>query len=215
MHSYIIVGNKADAIKKANTISPYKIIQEIDTFIIETNENIGIDTIRDIKKFLQSKPYKNTHQIIFIYHADLLTPQAQNSFLKTLEEPPPNTLIFLSTSNIDKLLPTVISRCQVIKTDQTPSQENIQENNFSDIFQNLKNLNNGEKVTLANQHAYPKTKAVSLCQQAIYFFKESLHKNPNQYTVSNLKLSNQTLNRIEKNVDPRLSLEYLFLHLLV
>ena len=212
MHSFIIVANNKSGKDIANTIAPYEIGKSIDNFFIDTKENIGIDTVRDIKKFLQNKPYENTHKIIFINSSHLLTPQAQNSLLKTLEEPPDNSLIFLITTNIDKLLPTVISRCQIIKDNQTPLTKTPKENLFIEVEKNLKNLNPGQKITLAGKFAYPKTKAKSFCKDSIHHLKSLLKESPTNKTATNLKLAHSTLLRLENNIDPKLSLEHFFLH---
>ena len=158
MHSFIIIANNKSGKDIANTIAPYKIVESIDNLFVDIEEKksskekkdkIGIDAVRDIKRFLQNKPYENTHKIIFIQNAHLLTTQAQNSLLKTLEEPPDNSLIFLITTNIDKLLPTVISRCQIVKDNQITPTKTSPKNQFIEVEKNLKNLNSGQKITLA------------------------------------------------------------------
>ena len=61
------------------------------------------------------KPYSNRYRIYIIPEADLLTVQAQNALLKTIEEPPEYAIIFLLTENADSLLPTIRSRCVMLK----------------------------------------------------------------------------------------------------
>ena len=61
------------------------------------------------------KPYSNRYKIYIIPEADLLTVQAQNALLKTIEEPPEYAIIFLLTENTDSLLPTIRSRCVMLK----------------------------------------------------------------------------------------------------
>ena len=61
------------------------------------------------------KPYSNRYKIYIIPEADLLTVQAQNALLKTIEEPPEYAIIFLLTENADSLLPTIRSRCVMLK----------------------------------------------------------------------------------------------------
>lgn len=74
---------------------------------------IGIDTIRE----LEHRLYLTSNGMLkigMIQEADRLTEQAQNAFLKTLEEPPPNTLLVLITVSPSALLPTILSRCQLV-----------------------------------------------------------------------------------------------------
>ena len=69
-------------------------------------------------------------RVIWIHEADLLTVAAQNTLLKKLEEPPANTTFILSLRNYRKLLPTIISRCQLIhlsQEDENVSTETLQE----------------------------------------------------------------------------------------
>lgn len=73
---------------------------------------ISIDEIREqVIHDVAIKPYCSPHKIYIVADADLMTPQAQNALLKTIEEPPEYAVILLLTSNIDSLLPTIQSRC--------------------------------------------------------------------------------------------------------
>lgn len=73
---------------------------------------ISIDEIRDqVIHDVDIKPYCSPYKIYIIADADMMTPQAQNALLKTIEEPPEYAVIMLLTSNVDSLLPTIQSRC--------------------------------------------------------------------------------------------------------
>ena len=73
---------------------------------------ITIDEIRDqVIHDVDIRPYYSPYKIYIIADADMMTPQAQNALLKTIEEPPEYAVIMLLTSNIDSLLPTIRSRC--------------------------------------------------------------------------------------------------------
>ena len=61
------------------------------------------------------KPYQGPYKIYIIDHADIMTPQAQNALLKTIEEPPKYAVIMLLTENAETLLPTITSRCVRLK----------------------------------------------------------------------------------------------------
>ncbi len=76
---------------------------------------ILIDQIRELKKIASMKLYMGKHRIFIISEADRLTTEAGNSLLKLLEEPPEHLILVLTTVRLDKLLPTIISRCQGIK----------------------------------------------------------------------------------------------------
>ena len=79
-------------------------------------ETIGVDVIRTkVNNDIMIKPYQGPYKIYIIDHADLMTEEAQNSLLKTIEEPPEYAVIFLLTENCEKLLPTITSRCVMLK----------------------------------------------------------------------------------------------------
>ena len=60
------------------------------------------------------KPYSSPHKVYIIPDAEMMTVQAQNALLKTIEEPPEYAVIMLLTSNVNALLPTILSRCVVL-----------------------------------------------------------------------------------------------------
>ena len=83
---------------------------------------IKIDAIRELQKKLGFLPYQAKFKVAVIDQVEKMNLQACNAFLKTLEEPPSATLLILITSNIYKLLPTMISRCQGIKFHPLPPE---------------------------------------------------------------------------------------------
>ncbi|MEK7263196.1 MAG: DNA polymerase III subunit [Bacteroidota bacterium] len=84
---------------------------------------IRIATIRDVKKELSLSLFSGGKRVVIIFDAHLMNVQAQNAFLKTLEEPPANTVLILTTSNLNNLLPTIISRCQQVPFEILQSSE--------------------------------------------------------------------------------------------
>jgi len=81
----------------------------------EKPNTISVDDIRkQINADVAIKPYSSPYKIYIVNEAEKMNMQAQNALLKTLEEPPEYAVILLLTSNIDVLLPTVLSRCVVL-----------------------------------------------------------------------------------------------------
>ncbi len=76
---------------------------------------IKIEVIRELQKKLAYLPYEGKTKVVVIDSAELMNPQAMNSFLKTLEEPPSSTVLLLISSNPNRMLPTLLSRCQGIQ----------------------------------------------------------------------------------------------------
>ncbi len=83
--------------------------------LIDVEGSIKIESIRELQKEIQLKPYEGSKKVFIINNAEAMTIQAQNALLKTLEEPPAYATIILLTNNASSLLPTIISRCQLLK----------------------------------------------------------------------------------------------------
>lgn len=78
--------------------------------------SIGVDDIRtQVNNTVAIKPYQGPYKVYIIPQADIMTVQAQNALLKTIEEPPQYVVILLLTENADVLLPTINSRCVMLK----------------------------------------------------------------------------------------------------
>ena len=77
-------------------------------------QNIKIEQIRELNRSLNFKPVSGKYRITIIDRAEMMTEEAANSFLKTLEEPPPGNIIVLKVIDPLDLLPTIISRCQKV-----------------------------------------------------------------------------------------------------
>lgn len=75
------------------------------------SRRIVIDQIRELEQSMQRKPLLGSAKVAIIHDADRLQPQAANAFLKTLEEPPPGSLILLLSSLPEAMLETILSRC--------------------------------------------------------------------------------------------------------
>ena len=78
--------------------------------------SIGVDDVRtQINNTVAIKPYQGPYKVYIIPEADIMTVQAQNALLKTIEEPPEYAVIMLLTENAEVLLPTIRSRCVMMK----------------------------------------------------------------------------------------------------
>ena len=84
--------------------------------------NLKIDTIRELSRWAQQKPMLSPWKIFIVRDAEALMPQAQNALLKTLEEPPPGTMVILTVSRKTSLLATILSRSCIIEFGPLPRQ---------------------------------------------------------------------------------------------
>lgn len=89
---------------------------DIITVKHEKPTSISVDDVRtQVNGDIMIKPYSSPYKVYIIPEADLMTVQAQNAILKTIEEPPEYAVIFLLTENADSLLATIRSRCVILK----------------------------------------------------------------------------------------------------
>ena len=84
----------------------------LDVLEIDGASNNGVDQVRDLRDQVQFAPTHGTFKIIIIDEVHMLSTAAFNALLKTLEEPPPHVKFIFATTEGDKVLPTIISRCQ-------------------------------------------------------------------------------------------------------
>lgn len=123
-HAYIISGEdglgksilvKETALKLLNK-SVNRMYADIIEFRIKKEDlSIKVDDIRKINKEVNKKPYEEDKKVIIIYNSDLMTKEAQNAFLKTIEEPPGNVFVLMICESLDNILDTIKSRCQIYK----------------------------------------------------------------------------------------------------
>jgi DNA polymerase-3 subunit gamma/tau len=95
--------------------------KEMDLYEIDAASNRGIDDIRELKEAVHTMPYESQQKVYIIDEVHMLTKEAFNALLKTLEEPPAHVVFILATTEVEKLLDTILSRCQVF-TMRSPSR---------------------------------------------------------------------------------------------
>ncbi|MEG1003816.1 MAG: DNA polymerase III subunit delta' [Clostridium sp.] len=88
--------------------------------------SMGVSEVRDIIEEVSKRPYEGDKKVIIIYDAEKLTVQAQNALLKTIEEPPSGVFIILLTTNLEIILDTIKSRCQIYKLTPLNNEEMIE-----------------------------------------------------------------------------------------
>ena len=102
--------------------------------IVPVKKSIGIEAIRELRSFLSRRTTGsgNIRRIVMIYEADLMTIEAQNALLKSVEEPPQDTVLILTASFTANLLPTILSRMQVLRVE--PISKSIAESMLSNTY---------------------------------------------------------------------------------
>ena len=97
-----------------------------DVVVISPVEGrIKIEAIRDLQRTVALSAVEGGRRVCIISRVDLATPAAANCLLKTLEEPPPRVILMLTADRVDMVLPTVVSRCQVLNLRLLPTNQII------------------------------------------------------------------------------------------
>ncbi len=111
----------------------------LDVQEIDGASNNGVDQVRDLRDQIQFAPSHGKFKIIIIDEVHMLSTAAFNALLKTLEEPPPHVKFIFATTEGDKVLPTIISRCQRfdLRRIQTPL-----------IVERLRHICTAERITI-------------------------------------------------------------------
>ena len=98
----------------------------IDVIEMDAASNRSVDDVRDLRERVAYTPARGRWKVYILDEAHMLTKEAWNAFLKTLEEPPPNTVFVLATTEAHRVMPTIADRCQRFDF-QRPSLEQISE----------------------------------------------------------------------------------------
>lgn len=92
------------------------------SYLEPDGQTIKVDQMRQIKQFFMNSGIESSKKVLIIKEAEKMTNQAANSLLKFIEEPDGQTYIFLLTKNVNSLLPTIQSRCQILRLKDLPKK---------------------------------------------------------------------------------------------
>ncbi|MFN3813721.1 MAG: DNA polymerase III subunit gamma/tau [Aquificaceae bacterium] len=120
-----------------------------DLIEIDAASSRGIDDIRTIKDAVSYTPIKGRYKVYIFDEAHMLTKEAFNALLKTLEEPPPRSVFVLCTTEYEKIIPTILSRCQRFIFSKLREEE---------ILQYLKSICEKEGIEYEERSLYTITK---------------------------------------------------------
>jgi DNA polymerase III subunit gamma/tau len=119
--------------------------KSIDVFEIDGASNRGIDEIRNLKESVRFSPQASRFKIYIIDEVHMLTTEAFNALLKTLEEPPAHVKFIFATTSAHKVIPTILSRCQ---------RFNFRRLSARDIAKKLKQIAENENVNIDDQAVF-------------------------------------------------------------
>lgn len=223
---YIIIGNNTDNVKQTlNQLVSKLWDKELSTDILSINNpdihildgseqnSIGIEEVKKLQSEMLFTPFQEKVQIAVIIQAEKLTVQAQNSFLKTLEECSDTSSYILLVNNEKALLPTILSRSMKIYSKENRGEytENtditeILSRDIVDIFKYVENISESKSSTLEFLDELQKYHQ-EILERSI---KDSIEISK---VYNSLELVKTAQKRIRANGNKRLVLENLFLHI--
>jgi len=149
--------------------------RSLDVLEIDGASNNGVDEVRDLREKVRYAPARCRFKIYYIDEVHMLSTAAFNALLKTLEEPPPHVKFIFATTEANKILPTIISRCQRFDLRRIPN---------TIIAKHLLHIASLEKVKLDEKAAYAIAKgadggmrdAQSMLDQLVAFCGEQIRE---------------------------------------
>src|SRR5438046_152721 len=135
---------------------------------IDAASNRGIDNIRDLREKVMMPPSTGKYKVYVLDEAHMLTTEAFNALLKTLEEPPPYAVFVLATTDVHKMLPTVLSRCQRFDFKRITTRQIVEHVEFVAGQENVR-IEHSAAELIARAAAGGMRDALSLLDQAIAY----------------------------------------------
>lgn len=132
-------GPTSSPCNKCTSCNEIMAARNLDIIEIDAASNRGIDDVRSLRENVKFSPQYGKYKVYIIDEVHMLTPEAFNALLKTLEEPPAHIKFVFATTAVHKVLPTVLSRCQRFDFKRIP---------LKDIVSKLKKITHTEKIDI-------------------------------------------------------------------
>lgn len=217
-HAYIFYGPDEDSKHEivlwfANTILRNKNFKfHPDLFFIkpEFNEEISIDWIRQLKKFLTLRPYSSEFKIVIIETAEKLNSYAQNALLKIFEEAPNHAIIILGAKTLDSISDTIVSRAIKLPFWRIPTEALPPDKTISDIFELLLKTDFSNKYGCIEKFDSPKV--LEIFKAWLNFLRIKFKANPTKKITDLLTKSQNIYFKLnETNINPKFAYDELAL----
>ncbi|MBU1000496.1 hypothetical protein KKE78_03835 [Patescibacteria group bacterium] len=179
-----------------------------DLLYLKKDTKLGINEAKKIKEFFSLKPYSAKRKMVVLEDASILTHEAQNALLKTIEELPKEAILTLGTSSDAALLPTILSRCKIVNL-ETQNEDTLKHHDkYTKDFEKLISSSIEERFEYI---AKLKDRKEFLLHLVYYFQKQLLDSKSRQTLKDFLKELLRAEKWAKQNVNIRAILEYLML----
>lgn len=197
MHAYLLVGQGVPDFQFPISDLAKKLKAKIMEFPL-----VKIDDVRVLNNLTRLSFSEPT--LIVCENIHEAGEEALNAFLKNLEEPQENVYFALTTTSARKVLPTIVSRCQIIKITNLRSQG---ADKTGDEIENFFKMSTGEKLAYIDKIKDRKI-AIEFAENMVNFMHRSLHKKELKYNISlaDIRLAIKTLSRLKANGNVNLQL---------
>ena len=212
MQSFLVISSSEEflGLQTKRLYALYN-ISPFDILSVDTAPSIGIEEVKQFQKKIILSPLQGKTKAGIIRNAHTLTIEAQNALLKTLEEPPRNTILILTTVSKELFLPTILSRCTLIeeKSEKSVSREKQAYREFVHDFLTwsvAQRLHEAEKISKT------KESAIFWLEEALLYFRCLMVSETNSTyapLIRQLQFHYQLLNNT--NANTRIIMEHLFL----
>lgn len=175
------------------------------------SRQIKIEQIRALIKDAYLKPIEAKKKVYIIYDADSMNEESANCLLKTLEEPPKDVIIVSVSTNLSSLLPTIISRCQIIKFPQGQHLDIADAQRlFIEEFLNAEDTFCSEGLGFIKR---PKAEQLEAVDLLLIYFRNMIISKPQDYNVESILILMKGLLRakelLQANVNSKLIADYI------
>jgi uncharacterized protein YjgD (DUF1641 family) len=221
MQSFILVSSNSSFIEQEiNNLKNRLQVSKFNIHDFPGQPSISIDEIRQVINLLSEKPFGGGSRIVILRNFHQTKTEAANALLKVLEEPPPTTYFILTSANTDTLLPTILSRCQVIAEKNTDSEfDKSAIDSTVKLLEKILKSSPGERILMAQEKAKSKDDSIrflKLLRVTLIYILHNRNGNlllelPDSSIADCIKKINNAIKYLDGNVNYKATMDILLI----
>ncbi len=171
-HAYLFSGGRGTGKTSLARIFAKSLgVNSEDLYELDAASNRGIDEVRELRDSVHTLPFSSPYKVYILDEAHMLTKDASNALLKTLEEPPAHVIFILATTEKHKLLGTIVSRCQALSF-ELPEDETLSKHLVSVSEKEGRVLTSEAAMLIAKEAKGSFRDALGLLEKVLHLAKE-------------------------------------------